>query len=306
MDIRNVKSENQKLSLYETGKNITVTNSTEHAAGKKPHNSHKKHATNTIFAGNLSLNQDTITDKKLQSQKQAMKAILDKFNQDHSIDQGLETRREHQKELSADMKLAADQISNISKMKQEAKEAYGITDDSEEQKSLELLEKSMFTTEELTEEEMKQLEAMGPLTEYQKTALRYDAMEEIWKQRVEEAQNGITSETRTITAINVARLKTHPMVDAQKEAAAIIEEASKEVIGIIVQQTKENVDEEQEKKIEEAQKQQEAADQAKDKKSNPVEEEILQEQLLMDLKSIADKQKMLEEDIKGIVVDEQV
>jgi hypothetical protein len=153
---------------------------------------------------------------------------------------------------------------------------------------------------------MKQLEAMGPLTEYQKTALRYDAMEEIWKQRVEEAQNGITSETRTITAINVARLKTHPMVDAQKEAAAIIEEASKEVIGIIVQQTKENVDEEQEKKIEEAQKQQEAANQAKDKKSNPVEEEILQEQLLMDLKSIADKQKMLEEDIKGIVVDEQV
>jgi hypothetical protein len=178
MDIRNIKSENQKLSLYETGKNITVTNSTEHVVGKKPHNNDKKHATNTIFAGNLSLNQDTITDKKLQSQKQAMKAILDKFNQDHSIDQGLETRREHQKELSADMKLAADQISNINKMKQEVKEAYGITDDSDEQKSLELLEKSMFTTEELTEEEMKQLEAMGPLTEYQKTALRYDAMDD--------------------------------------------------------------------------------------------------------------------------------
>jgi hypothetical protein len=304
MNIGNLQNESDKPSLYEARKNIRVTNSTEPAIAKKT--SDKKHATNTIFAGSLSINQDPIADKKLQSQKQAMKTILDKFNQDHSIDQGLETRREHQKELSADMKLASDQISNLNKMKQQFKEAYGITEDSEEQKSLELLEKSMFTTKELTKEEMKQLEVMGPLTDYQKTVLRYDAMEDIWKQRVEKAQNGIISESKTIAAINVARLKTHPMVDAQKEAAAIIEEANKEVIGIIVQQTKENVDAEQDKNIEEARKQQEATNPSNDNKPKPVEEEILQEQLLMDIKSIVDRQKMLEEDIKGIIVNEQV
>jgi hypothetical protein len=300
MQIKNMQSENQKLSFQDTEKNATKNKATEHS-------NNKKSQSNTIYVGNINLNQDTIAIKKLHSQKQAMKEILEQFNNDQILDKGIETRRDHQEVLTADMELAAKEISNIKKLKQEVQETYGVTDDSEEQKNLELLERSMFESKELTEEELKQLENMGPLTEYQKTALHYDAMDEIWQQRVDKAQSGIMNESRTISSINVARLKTHLMIDAQKEAAEIIEAASREVVGIMLQETKENFDVEQDQKIEDAKKLKEATDKKEENnEANPLQNEISQEQLLKDLKSIAEKQKMLEEDITGIVVDEQI
>ncbi|MDF2942366.1 MAG: hypothetical protein K0S01_1224 [Herbinix sp.] len=310
MQIKNTQNANEKFS-YSDRQMTNNNKTTESTSNKKPHNIGQKQRSNTIYAGNLNLKQNAITVEKLQAQKKAMKAILEQFSNEQSIDNGIEVRRDHQKELTKDMDLAAKEISNIKKSRQDLEEAYGITEDSEEQKDLKLLEKSMFGEAELSEEETKQLEKMGPLTEYQKTALHYDAMEEIWKNRVEQADTGITNETRTITAIKLARLKTHPMIDAGKEAAEIIEEAGKEVVGIILQQTKENIDAEQDQNMEDAKKQQEATENKPDNKDtktgvNPVVNLISQEQLLKDLKSIADQQKILEEDIKGIVVDEEV
>lgn len=261
----------------------------------------------SLFAGNLTKKQDRVSQHEHQANKKAMKTILNQFKRETKIDDGIIARKDHQKQLTKDMDLAAEQITRLKSLREDLKIGYGITEDSTEQKNLELLEKSVFGSEDITEVELQQLKNMGPLTDYQKSALQYGAMEQIWKQRLEEAKNGISNETRSITAISLARLKTHPMVDAQKEAANIIEAASKEVIGILIQETKDIVDEELQKKLEEAKKQKET--EAKNN-PNPIKESNLPklEELstISDIIQMIDKGKLLEEDIKGITVDEQI
>ena len=142
------------------------------------------------------------------------------------------------------------------------------------------------------------------------------------------------NETRAITSIKLAKLKTHPMVDAQIEAAKIIEKASKQVIGTLVQEAKDTVDKDLEEKVEKArdQKEKEQEEKVKLEKIKEAKEQnvatstttdtntassvnntsqineivLTQEELLTDLKTIALKQNMLEEDVKGIVVDETI
>lgn len=215
MHIGKVQKENITVSLSINENNTTINKKLNSEKETKSTRGNKNRSSNTIYAGDLNINQDSITSKKLQAKRNSMKAILDQHANEKSIDDGISARFEHQKELMKDMDLAAKQISNLKKMQEELKSTYGITEDSEEHKNLKLLEQSMMGTEELSEDQMTQLKEMGPLTEYQKSALQYDSMQQIWQQRVDDAQAGITNEAKTITAINLDRLKKHPMVDAQ-------------------------------------------------------------------------------------------
>lgn len=305
-----------------------------------------KKSSNVIYAGNLNQDLDSIGIKKQQAQKQAMKAILDQFKTDKKGEAGVDKLRELQKNLTADAKLASDQIKNIQTAKQDLKNAYGITDNSAEQQNLDLLEKSMFGDEELTADEQKQLKDMGSLTDYQKNALYFDSMEKIWQQRVDNASNGISGISKSIVSIGIERLKSHPMVDAQKEALGILQEASKEVIGILVNEAKDKEDEKLEDNEEKAQKEQAAkkeeeakeelaaqkrkaqqGDQASSSGSaanipaaqstsadalanNANSQELSniasdQQKILHEIKDFTKKQIMLDEDIKGIVVDDK-
>lgn len=94
----------------------------------------------------------------------------------------------------------------------------------------------------------------------------------------------------------------------QKEAAKIMEDASKEVIGIIRNEAKDRVDEEQKKIAEEAKKQQDTANKKnadnESKAKNVADTNQLQ--FMNNLVTLVDRHQLLEEDIKGIVVDEQV
>jgi sRNA-binding protein len=125
------------------------------------------------------------------------------------------------------------------------------------------------------------------------------------------------------------------MTDAQKEAAKIIEAASQEVVNTLLHQGVENVDDKMEESKEKVQKEQEAQEEKKaqeekaaEKKEQaqggpaasgisstdnssadntlPTSEQMNQLQMVDDLKRFAAKQNLLEEDIKGIVVDEQL
>ena len=61
-------------------------------------------------------------------------------------------------------------------------------------------------------------------------------------------------EEETIKNVNLERLKTHPMVDAQKEAKKIEQSESKEVLGMLMEEGKDHVDDQIEKEKEEAKK----------------------------------------------------
>ncbi len=302
---------------------------------KRNHNKQADKNKRTVFAGDLRLGQDEITQDKIKNRKKAIKTILDQYQRDNKVDDNINKIKNHQQELDAELKNAAGQYRNLKELRQELKTTNGMTDESEEESNLLLLEKSIYGNEELTEEEQRKLSSMGPLTEYQKTALQYDAMTKIWEDRIDNLNNGISNVTKSIISIKLELLKTHPMVDAQKEAAKILEAAVKETLGMLVDDAKDKVIEEQEKQAEEVKKKQEKKQEEeellqkrklereqleqsqKEEGSSPnlvitetttveiadigqVRQEALSELLL------AARKNMLSEDTKGVAVDEYI
>ncbi len=298
---------------------------------------------NVIYAGDLKLNNDTILGKKIKAQKNALKTLMDQFGNERKTDKMVTDLLDKQQQLSEDKKYYNDTIKSLEQNSQELMDSYGITEDSEEQKNLIKTEdqymglylKSIQNPDKMSEEEKAKLQSVfDSLTDYQKEAFHNDAMKEIWQKRASDASNKIESIDYTITAINLERLKTHPMVDAQKEAEDIIQDSSKDIINTLIQEAKDEVD----KEIEENEEKRKKAQEEKDKKEQEIEKarqqdeikrsntqnvnsnnstqtattvdtsisQALQQQMLDNIKRIAIKQNMTEDDIKGIVVDEQL
>jgi hypothetical protein len=299
-------SHNEKVTISLADSKSTDEN-TRTASDKK----HQK-GSKVIFAGDLNLNEDSAVNKRLQAKRQAMRTLMDQYHNDKEIDNQVSELKEKQRKLLKDAALAADQVKNHKALKYELKASYGIEDNSLEQKNLELLEKSIYSPGKLTEEEAKQLKKMGPLTDYQKAALKNDAMQNIWQQRIDAAATDVMNIDRSIVDIALERLKTHPMIDAQKEAAQILEAASKEVIATLLQEGKENIDhtaEENKKEVQERQEEQdeETTSASGDNTEAPglsLSEQTSQLQLADELKQFVQKQSLSEEDLKGLLVDE--
>lgn len=286
---------------------------------KQRKNNQKQVKNGTFFAGNLGLNgQDHIEAKKTQAQKQAMKLKLDQLKKDNKVDDTIGNVKENKEKYSMEAAEAQKEIKNIRAMRDELKETYEIDDQSNEQSDLKLLEKSMDPEQSLTKEELEKLKNMGPLTDYQKETLRYDTMEEVFKQRLDNAINGIENADGTIISIKLELLKTHPMVDAQNEAAEIMENASREAIGMLMDDAVKHVDEEQKKTKEEAEKAAEKKEEEKktedvsqngqeplqDDLKDITEADAENDKIVTELKKFIEKNNILEDDAKGIVLDE--
>jgi hypothetical protein len=156
------------------------------------------------------------------------------------------------------------------------------------------------------------------LTDYQKNALEYHKMKDAWKAQYESAKKEVELENASISGIQQGRLKTKFMVDGSKEAEDILEAASKEAIGMYLEEAKENID----KKIEESkEKEEEIKEKEKEeelvKGDTPAKEVVnaeeveqindvakLQTDLDREIKNLTGK--LLEDDIKGIAVDQKV
>lgn len=189
---------------------------------------------------------DAVLMRKQLARKKAMKVVSDAWAGDKKIDAGLEESRAHIDELRADMSENTAVIKDYMTRKEALKEEYGITDDS-------------AAAEE------------GLPEEYKQRVSELDAIIDVYQGKVDEAQGGIMGEVASIRSTRIERLKTHVMEDAQKEADAINEAASKEVIGMLINESKDYVD----KKLEE---EQEAAKEKAEEKEE--QEEKLEEQKL--------------------------
>ncbi|BCN29602.1 hypothetical protein [Anaeromicropila herbilytica] len=226
--------------------NIYISNSESHnnlRARNSSNNKKKQVKGGTIFAGDLNISQqENSTMKKVRAQKAALKAIMDQNKKELKIDDNLSNREKHRTELANEAKANLDEVDKIDGLKKQLKDAYQVADDSPEQKNLELLEKSMDPNQTLTDDEMNQLKQMGPLTEYQKNAIEYDAMQQIWQKRADDALNERANEGKSIEAIKLGRLKTHEMLDCQKEAADIIDKVNKEILGDLYKEAKDKLD----------------------------------------------------------------
>ncbi len=277
---------------------------------------------------------DPIAAKRESAKKEAMKIVGDVFANTQKVDNDLQARAEHVKSLHKDLGEANRAIKDIEDDRAALRDSFGVKEDSEEEQNLKLLEKeaksrmpgSKVT---LTFEETKKINEIkaNGLSEYQERSLDMLNSETPYVVTANEAERDIKIENQIISATELERLKSHPMVDAKNQAEAIMDEASKEIVGMLMDEAKDHVDGEMEKaeekakaKKEKAEELQERIDAAKEKKH---EEEELTENILegaaevsanatdmnaakQEINDMMSKMKLLEEDIKGAAVDKSI
>ena len=307
--------------------------------------SDKKNIT-SVSASDLTINkQDSITMRNVKAQKDALKTVINQYTSDKMVTDGLEARRQHIRELDADIATSQKEISRIQNQKKQIKETSGVADDSEEQKNLELLEKKNESLKPrskvvLTKEENEKLAKMGPPTEYQTAALAFDKEISSWDKKIEEAQKTIAAENSIIEGTKKNLLSIHPMVDAQGDAEKIKKQANEDIIGMLVSDAKKKTDEKQDKiekeadkKADETAEQEKIREKIKEKtdEMNKMQEKSKssekvnasenvtttdnlsqiqkndsdQKQIQAELMTLVANQKLIDDDTKGIVVDQQ-
>lgn len=281
------------------------------------------------FQGNLSI-RDRIQQKKAQAQKQAMKIVQDAWEGDRTIDDDLNARRERVASLRQESGAAQDKISGIRKEQEALKDAYGVAEDSGEQQELELLRRkkdAMQGRGSISMEELKkcgEIEARG-LTEYQQRQLSLDDQADEQQQIIDENNRQILTENAVIRGTKLERLKHSPMVKAQKDAEAIEQAASDEIMGMLIEEAKDHLDEEKEEREEKAEEIKEAREEReelieknredKTEQEAPVEELPMdkmldisrnQDEIQQEVQNMVNKMALVAEDIKGAVVDTSV
>lgn len=282
-----------------------------------------------IFSGNLKTNTITtknmIQQKKEEAQEKAMKVVGDAWNGDKTIEADLQLRRDRVRELNMENKDLREKVKDVGDQQESLKNKYGIVDGSKEQEDLDLLRR--VNRGEGTEEEAKRAEELKAegLTEYQEHQLSLDQVAEEYQRLIDKNECEAFQENATIRSIALERLKYAPMVKAEKQADEIKEAASQEIIGMVMEDAKDHVDEEQEKREEQAEKikeDEEAKEELLEKRKEEKEErEELIENLPMEemitlnrdktdiqkeVQDIVDKMKLVAEDLKGAVVDQEV
>ena len=123
--------------------------------------------------------------KEVLARRKALTEILDTFAGDYILTEGMEPTKKAYGFVYAHKENAKTQMNRIDFFRNSLKESMGIPDDSKEQKDLELLIKrrkllSEGKLDQLSKNEVKQLENIGTLTEYQQRALEYNDMDNYW------------------------------------------------------------------------------------------------------------------------------
>lgn len=239
--------------------------------------------TNSYAVGNARKISETdmkIAAKRKSAGAQAMKLISDAWTKDKESMNGIGELREHINRNFEDVSELSGRLDYISKEKEAVREKYGIDQDSQEQKDLELLEKYQnnragVSDDSFSKEEIERLRELQniPLTDYQKEVLKLNSTACEISGVIEEKENSFVGDTMAITDSEIERLKSQDMIKASAAAEDIMDAAGKDIIGMLVEESKEHVDdklEEEQKKAEEAkqkeEEQQELVDKAKERK----------------------------------------
>ena len=262
--------------------------------GNRSHRSpEKREDRKTLFAGDMKQDVDPIWQKRQEAQKKALKVVTDAWDGDKQIDNTVESMEEHIRQLQTEMGQARKELGDLTDKQDELKRQFEETGDAE----------------------------------YEEWANDLQERIDYLSRQVDDFEAQIGSEGSAITNIRLERLKSAPMVKAEKQADAIMEAASKEIIGMLVEEGREHIQE----KMEEQQKKAEAIEEKKEEQEELLEkrkterekaEEFVEEmaesmpvldmlgmsqkmdEIQKEIKEIVDKMKLLSEDIKGVVVDE--
>ena len=208
--------------------------------------------TNSYAVGNARKISETdmkIAAKRKSAGAQAMKLISDAWTKDKESMNGIGELREHINRNLEDVSELSGRLDYISKEKEAVREKYGIDQDSQEQKDLELLEKYQnnragVSDDSFSKEEIERLRELQniPLTDYQKEVLKLNSTACEISGVIEEKENSFVGDTMAITDSEIERLKSQDMIKASAAAEDIMDAAGKDIIGMLVEESKEHVD----------------------------------------------------------------
>lgn len=279
----------------------------------------------SIDASALNLGQDSIAQRKDQAQKEAMDIIKSQFKSDGRIDKSLAECRTKIADSKGKAEEALDHINEITEQQEQLKEDWNIADDSQEQQNLELRLKAREAMKpgskvEMSAEEWEQYSKLGPASEYEQAVLDWEKEKDMFRKDLEDANKDIAIQSQVIRATKQEMLKHHGMDDAAGIAEEALTAASKEIVGMVVQEgmdsIKEEIDEAVEKGQELKEKNEEEEALREEKKADEMElqqqamnlpnAQKLQDEVEQKIQEIMAKQKLLEEDLKGCQVDQNV
>ena len=252
-----------------------------------------------LFAGITGMQNplDTqIIQKRAAAMEKTKKVLGDVFSAEKSVDDDLAERASRIKEYEQAIVAANKKLAEFEEEKEKLKEQYGVTGEE---------------TEEMLPEEYKM--QRDEFTRYG----------EPQRQVIDEAKKVIEEEQKVIAAIMVERLKSDPMVGASEQAEELFASAEEEIAGMVMdaavdnlkeqaEEAKEKQEEEEEKaELEEARrKEREERRKEAELSDVPVQELLQLEQTRGEMKQEVDnmltEMKLLAEDIKGSMVDEEV
>lgn len=230
----------------------------------------------SFYVGNWKRSAGTISEKFKQAQKSAIQKLLEQFESDSKIDQDMAADIRRAETLGENIKETQQKAGGLAERREQLKQQYDIAPDSQEQRDLELMQKANAAKEnpfdkslQLTPEEEQRLAEMPPVTDYQEAMLLVDEEEKMYRGTIRDNQKEIVEANATVDATKKALLKTHPMVDAKKEADEIIKTALDEQIGALYQEGVEKIDKDME----------ELQEKIKEKQQKDLEEKIKREKL---------------------------
>ncbi|MBR6637637.1 MAG: hypothetical protein IKK96_02120 [Lachnospiraceae bacterium] len=253
-----------------------------------------------VKAGNLNLGAETIEEKRKQAQQMALGIVSDAFEGDREIDEDLDVRRKHIRDLNAENYEYTKELKRIDELRTDLVESYGITEDSQEHADLELLRKEQGYFEKngqlpiLTEEEQERLAQIkkNGITDYQQQMLDLDKLQKHWQGEIDKNIELIKEENAIISGVKLERLKLHEMVDAKKQSEDVLKAASASIIGELITEAKEHVDEEIAEDKEKAEAAEEKDEELKEKLDEArAERKAKEEQLeeMCELESVLDE-----------------
>ena len=237
-----------------------------------------------------------IEEKRATAMEKAKKMIGDVFAAEKAVDDDLAERANRIKESEQRIVDANKALEKIEEEKEKLKEQYGITGEE---------------TEEMLPEEYKM--QRDELTRYG----------EPQRQVINEAKKVMNEERKVIAAITVERLKSEPMVGATEQAQEILESAEEEIAGLITDAAVENLKGKAKEAKERQEGEEEKADLEEAKRREreerrehaelfevPVQELLTLDQVRGEMKQEVDnmltEMKLLADDIKGSMVDEEL
>lgn len=250
--------------------------------------------------------QDQISEKYAMAQKRAIKKILDQLEDDVKIDDDMAAELTNVDELQQDIRGYRDGLvavwerrNDLQSKYEEALNKYQMDPETRAQKDQELTEKAEQNRKDpmnpeymLTDEEKEYLNNLSEREKYQTDLLICDQEEQQYKDRINLAQRKIEESKATVYATQKALLQTHPMVDAMKDADEIMEAANKERIGSLFD---EGVDEIEEKNAE-------AQKEMAENKEKALEEKIEREKMEADEKKREEAEQEMEESIMAVTM----